>query len=187
MIKIRHSNYTTYYLNGIVHREDGPAIECDNGTKHWKINGLSHREDGPAIEFADGSTHWYQHNLLHRMDGPACDYNNGDKYWFRHGKYHREDGPAVDNGPNKYQCWYIDGKMLYDDEVKLHQQNRIKNIAFVLLSLERLPPYVIFWILEWSESAYISQLSQRSIIQMIEGIRNSKDKIRDNGPSGEET
>jgi len=30
------------------------------GTKYYKLpNGDFHREDGPAVEFIDGSKHWY--------------------------------------------------------------------------------------------------------------------------------
>jgi hypothetical protein len=28
-----------WYLNGLVHREDGPAVVCPNGTKYWYLNG----------------------------------------------------------------------------------------------------------------------------------------------------
>jgi hypothetical protein len=28
-----------WYLNGVLHREDGPAIEYTNGGKEWWING----------------------------------------------------------------------------------------------------------------------------------------------------
>ena len=37
---------------GLVHREDGPAIEYADGAKAWYINGTLHREDGPAVEYA---------------------------------------------------------------------------------------------------------------------------------------
>ena len=47
-----------YYLNGLLHREDGPAIEYFNGTKYWCKNGKLHREDGPAIEYITGETEW---------------------------------------------------------------------------------------------------------------------------------
>ena len=43
-----------WYLNGKLHREDGPAIEHANGDKFWCLNDKLHREDGPAIELADG-------------------------------------------------------------------------------------------------------------------------------------
>ena len=33
--------------------------EYDNGDKEWCLNGLCHRENGPAIEYFDGSKFWY--------------------------------------------------------------------------------------------------------------------------------
>ena len=32
---------------------------CSSGTKKWLLNGVLHREDGPAVEYADGSKGWY--------------------------------------------------------------------------------------------------------------------------------
>ena len=43
----------------ILHREDGPAIECDNGSKWWCLNGKRHREDGPAFEGVSGYKAWW--------------------------------------------------------------------------------------------------------------------------------
>jgi hypothetical protein len=43
----------------ILHREDGPAVECLDGAKYWYINGRRHHEDGPAVERADGSKKWF--------------------------------------------------------------------------------------------------------------------------------
>jgi len=34
-----------WWLNGNLHREDGPAIEWNNGTKYWYLNGNLHREE----------------------------------------------------------------------------------------------------------------------------------------------
>jgi hypothetical protein len=48
-----------WYLNGKLHREDGPAIEYANGAKSWWLNGKKHREDGPAVEYVSGSNYWY--------------------------------------------------------------------------------------------------------------------------------
>jgi hypothetical protein len=48
-----------WYLNGVMHREDGPAIIWRNGTKFWKINGYNHRLDGPAVEFSNGHVAWF--------------------------------------------------------------------------------------------------------------------------------
>ena len=44
------------WLNGDLHREDGPACEYANGDKHWYLNGKRHREDGPAREYVNGQT-----------------------------------------------------------------------------------------------------------------------------------
>ena len=47
-----------WYLNGELHREDGPAVEWSDGTKSWYLNGERHREDGPAVERPDGTNLW---------------------------------------------------------------------------------------------------------------------------------
>lgn len=52
-----------------LHREDGPAIEYDNGAKAWYINGKRHREDGPAIILS----------------------NNQCEYWFDNKKYSKKE------------------------------------------------------------------------------------------------
>lgn len=64
-IKNNH-NYTklvdgdkAWWLNGKLHREDGPAVEHLNGDKAWFVNGELHREDGPAIEYTNGTNEWY--------------------------------------------------------------------------------------------------------------------------------
>jgi len=79
-----------WYLNGELHREDGPACEYSNGSKEWYRNGECHREDGPAVEYADGSKIWYKEGKYHREDGPAVECVNGDKYWYLNGKEYSE-------------------------------------------------------------------------------------------------
>ena len=57
-----------WFLNGKLHREDGPAVEWSNGSKRWFLNGKYHREDGPACEYADGEKVWYLNdNFLFRL------------------------------------------------------------------------------------------------------------------------
>jgi hypothetical protein len=80
--------------SGQYHREDGPAVEYNNG-KYWYINGLKHRTDGPAIE-----------NIYY-------------KQWWINGKQHREDGPAVE-WRNGYKEWYLNG-IDYSEE-EFHQE-----------------------------------------------------------------
>jgi hypothetical protein len=48
-----------WYLNGLLHREDGPAMIFANGTKFWFLNNKRHREDGPAAEYPDDTNIWY--------------------------------------------------------------------------------------------------------------------------------
>lgn len=38
-----------WYLNGVYHRVQGPAVDRVNGHKSWYLNGKCHREDGPSI------------------------------------------------------------------------------------------------------------------------------------------
>ena len=42
--------------------------EDDEGNKGWYLNGKLHREDGPALEYADGSNSWYLNGKLHREE-----------------------------------------------------------------------------------------------------------------------
>ena len=76
-----YNDRTEWYLNGKLHREDGPAIECLNGYKLWYKNDKLHREDGPAVEHNNGHKEWYKNGKRHREDGPAIEYSDGDKFW----------------------------------------------------------------------------------------------------------
>jgi hypothetical protein len=59
--------------------------ECADGTKYWYLNGILHRTDGPAIEDSDGSKYWYLNGERHRTDGPAVEWSNGSKEWWLNG------------------------------------------------------------------------------------------------------
>ena len=102
----------------------------DNRTE-WRQNGVLHRDDGPAIEWNNGDKCWYQNGKLHRTDGPAEEWATGSKAWYQNGKLHRIDGPAIDNA-NGYRRWYIIDNKLTNDEIELLQQNP-NNVAFLLL------------------------------------------------------
>lgn len=99
-----------WFLNGKLHREDGPAVEYANGSKYWYINDKLHRVDGPAIERFNGDKLWYINGLVHREnDLPAIEWGDGNKYWYLNGKRHREDGPAVIL-LNLMKSWYKKGQ-----------------------------------------------------------------------------
>lgn len=88
-VKVYPNGDKYWYLNGELHREDGPAIEYADGTKFWYLHGGLHREDGPALESAYGTKSWYLNGKRHREDGPACEYtsgDSGDKYWYLNGE-----------------------------------------------------------------------------------------------------
>ena len=38
--------------------------EVFGGIQFWCLNGVFHREDGPAVIFADGTQAWYLHGEL---------------------------------------------------------------------------------------------------------------------------
>lgn len=70
-----------FKIDGKYHREDGPAIEREDGTKEWWLNGKLHRADGPAVEYPNGDKEWYLNNNLHREDGPAIECSDGYKFY----------------------------------------------------------------------------------------------------------
>jgi hypothetical protein len=53
-----------YYLNDLLHREDGPAFERTDGCKVYYINGIHHREDGPAVEYPNGDRSYWVNGRL---------------------------------------------------------------------------------------------------------------------------
>ena len=118
-VTVDMENVVRFYKKGTkeLHRLDGPAVECANGTKFWYQNSKFHRLDGPAVEYADGDNFWYQNDICHRLDGPAVEYADGDNFWYQNNKFHRLDGPAVEcaNG-DKY--WYIEGKEYTETQFK---------------------------------------------------------------------
>lgn len=65
---------------GSIHREDGPAVEYNDGKKAWFFNGLLHRTDGPAY-ICDNNHKFYIAGVLHRTNGPAIEYYDGSKVY----------------------------------------------------------------------------------------------------------
>jgi len=134
--------------NGLLHREDGPAIEWASGIKEWFVEGKRHRENEAAYEGLNGyKLYWLNGKKIeekdlpwprctidefgnkfwknkkgqyHRKDGPAKEYINGDKFWYKNGKLYREDGPAVKytNGDKKY---YLNGKEIKEKDLPINQ------------------------------------------------------------------
>ena len=90
--------------------------------KYWYLDGQLHREDGPAVMSYDafGSLNnevWWNRGRIHRIGGPAILYYLVDvkrtETWCQDNEKHREDGPAVisynDKGRIEIQEWWIRG------------------------------------------------------------------------------
>jgi hypothetical protein len=81
-----------YYLNDELHNEEGPAVECPDGSKYYFINGEYHRDGNlPAIEYPNGSKYYYINGQCHRENGPACEYASGTKEYYLNGLQYTEE------------------------------------------------------------------------------------------------
>lgn len=106
----KYDDKIAWYKHGTYHREDGAALEWNNGTRMWYYKGALHRVGGPAVTNPLGNEDWYFEGNLHREDGPAESVpREGYKGWLKHGVYHRLDGPAREWSNGIKQFW-IDGQ-----------------------------------------------------------------------------
>lgn len=64
----QYGRYEIRNSNGLLHRDDGPAVIYSNGMRYWYRNGERHRDDGPAIICPNGSCHWYRNGQLQQED-----------------------------------------------------------------------------------------------------------------------
>jgi hypothetical protein len=113
------NNKEEWYIDGTLHREDGPAVIYHGQNKEeWFLNGVLHRDDGPAI-IENGNEEWYLHGNLHREDDlPAITIyrymEDTQTYlklqeWWVNGLKHRENNPAIISGENKE--YYINDQL----------------------------------------------------------------------------
>lgn len=91
----------------------------EDGTKKWYLNGKIHREDGPAVEWASGDKKWYINGKLHREDGPAFEGSDGTKYWYINGVEYTEDefNRKVTSAPQELTVAEIEAKLGYTVKV----------------------------------------------------------------------
>jgi len=72
--------------------EGGVQCLCgSDGRKIWYINNMLHREDGPAVVNHKGEGFWYLNNKLHREDGPAVKKGNEISYFLDNVCYAKEE------------------------------------------------------------------------------------------------
>ena len=68
--------------------ENKPTCEIDAyGNKRWYVDGKIHREDGPAIILHTGTEIWCFDGEYHRLDGPAYIWVNSTPEWWFNGYY----------------------------------------------------------------------------------------------------
>jgi len=111
----RRNGDREWRVEGKLHREDGPAVEYEEGGGEWWLHGVNHRDDGPAAVFPDGSFAWYRNGLPHRVGGPALWEPDGRAGWYRNGLPHREDGPAIFNPVVGY-AWALEGELFLTED-----------------------------------------------------------------------
>ena len=113
-------------IDGILHKEDGPAVIYPNGTTVWYVDGVKHREDGPAmVSTSRDVSAWYKHGELHREEGPAVVYKDGSFEWYIDGYRHKLDGPAVvhmHDGKIKSEDWWINGEQITGSDLENHKE-----------------------------------------------------------------
>jgi hypothetical protein len=87
------------------------SIERDGvKAEEWKLDGLLHREDGPAFRRSDGSYGYYINGQPHRVNGVAIRWGKDNiDFYYQNGQLHNEKGYAV-NYADGTGCYYIHGK-----------------------------------------------------------------------------
>ena len=99
-------------------------VELLNETKYWFLNGKLHRVDGPAIEHVNGYKYWFLNGELHRTDGPAIEFPNGYKEWWFNGI---RANPLFFEIPNceKYIDYYL---TILQTELREHEEFLLKEL-----------------------------------------------------------
>ncbi len=105
--------------NGQLHSANGePSFIDAKGTGHWHNRGVLHREDGPAIDGRHVQI-WYRHGKIHRDDDEPAIYEDQGRrvMYYKNDRPHRVFGPAVIEitSVGKESQFWINGQK-YSDE-----------------------------------------------------------------------
>ena len=119
--------------------KEDPQPVCktlSNGTKEWWLNGKLHRTDGPAIEWNDGDKEWWLDGKRHRIDGPAIECSDGYKEWYLNGKLHRIGGAAIERNDGSKEWWIDDEEHTFEEYLQklqeLGYEEHVVNLLFQL-------------------------------------------------------
>ena len=86
-----HHKILAEKYQAVLEQTGEPVMTQDaDGTKVWYLNGKLHRVDGPAVEYANGNKQWFLNDKLHRVDGPAVEQADGNKEWWLNDKEYTE-------------------------------------------------------------------------------------------------
>lgn len=86
-------------------QKNGWEITKDGRKLHYK-DGLLHREDGPAVIYPSGDVYFYQNGVLHREGKPCSVLTDGSRVWCLYGIPYREDGGPVVVSKDGKKLWY---------------------------------------------------------------------------------
>ena len=80
-----------YYPGDLHHNPEGPAVVAFEGRQmeYW-LKGLRHRIDGPAIEYLDGDYEYWENGQRHHLNGPAKRIDGVIEYWIDGRQYANE-------------------------------------------------------------------------------------------------
>lgn len=108
-----------YYKNGIIHREDGPAIieyypEGEIRSETYFMNGNRHRSDDLPAKL------WYGRKG-----------NIREKVYYKNGKMHRVYGPSIieyfGSGDIRYNMWHYNNEEYIEEVYEWIDENNFKS------------------------------------------------------------
>jgi hypothetical protein len=112
-----------YYLGDLHHNPEGPAVIGFAGRhKEYWIKGLRHRIDGPAIEYLDGDYEYWEEGRLHNLQGPAKCIDGVVEYWIDGRKYANEDEYIM----KLFEMGYVNGNALIVGKAKSYNVLKIR-------------------------------------------------------------
>ena len=82
-------SYEDYF--SIPYGQRNGIYEVENIGTFYYVNGNLHREDGPAEEYIDGIKYWYFNGKLHRLDGPAYIFDSIEEYYIEYKRYYTKE------------------------------------------------------------------------------------------------
>ncbi len=103
----------------------GVCIDSQNNAYFVRVDGILHKDDGPAIVWADGTFDWRQNGKPFRADGKPTTESPKYRKWYHHedGAIGRVGGPAFETVTGYREYWlngqYFDTKSEYDAKCQL--------------------------------------------------------------------